>query len=304
MQHMTDVSQIDKWEVRRAFDRAARNYDAHSFLQREISDRLLERLDYLKLEPGLIVDAGCGTCYSLRCLAERFPRSSRLALDLSPAMLKEARGGSHWWKRALQGLKKPVVSYVCGDLEQLPIGTSKVDFVWSSLAFQWVVDLESTFRELHRVQRPGGAILFATFGPDTLKELREAFSMIDDRPHVSNFIDMHDIGDMLTHVGYQHPVMEMEHITLTYENLKGLMKDLKSIGAHNAASDRPRGMLGRQAWGRLENSYERYRIDGRLQATYEVVYGHAWVGDKSKLADGRQIVQFNIEQRRSAKGMK
>jgi malonyl-CoA O-methyltransferase len=201
-------------------------------------------------------------------------------------------------------LQKPPVSHVCGDLDQLPIRTSKVDFVWSSLAFQWVADLESVFRQLHRVQRPGGAILFATFGPDTLKELREAFSTIDDRPHVSRFIDMHDIGDMLTHVGYQHPVMEMERITLTYENLKALMKELKSIGAHNAAMERPRGMLGRQAWGRLESAYERYRTEGRLHATYEVVYGHAWVGDKSRLGDGRQVIQFNIEQRRSARGLK
>jgi malonyl-CoA O-methyltransferase len=165
-----------------------------------------------------------------------------------------------------------------------------------------VNDLEGMFRELHRVQRPGGAILFATFGPDTLKELREAFSMIDDRPHVSRFVDMHDIGDMLTHVGYQNPVMEMERITLTYENLKALMRDLKNIGAHNAASERPRGMLGRRALISLEQGYERHRVDGRLPATYEVVYGHAWAGDKTRLADGRQIIQFNIQQRRSSRG--
>jgi malonyl-CoA O-methyltransferase len=301
---MADRVQIDKREVRRAFDRAAREYDAHSFLQREISDRLLERLDYLKLEPGLILEAGCGTGYGLRRLAERFPNSLSIGLDLAPVMLMVARGEQSWWKKALPGFKRPAASYVCGDLEQLPIRTSSVDFVWSSLALQWVIDAESTFRELHRVQRPGGAILFATFGPDTLKELREAFSLIDDRPHVSRFIDMHDIGDMLTHVGYQNPVMEMERITLTYENLKALMKDLKSIGAHNAASERPRGMLGRRAWSRLEKAYERCRVDGRLPATYEVLYGHAWVGDKARLADGRQVIRFNIEQRRSAKGMR
>lgn len=304
MRHMTDASMIDKREVRRAFDRAARRYDEHAFLQREITNRLLERLDYLKLEPGLILDAGCGTGYGLRQLMERFPQSNRLALDLAPAMLNQARGEFQWWKHMFQGWKKAQTDYVCGDLEQLPIKASSIDFVWSSLALQWVGDLEATLGELYRVQRAGGAILFATFGPDTLKELRQTFSRIDDRPHVSRFVDMHDIGDMLTRVGYQNPVMEMEHITLTYENLKALVTDLKNIGAHNAAKDRPRGMLGRLAWAQLEKAYETYRIGGRLPATYEVVYGHAWVGDKTRLADGRQIIQFNIRQRRSDRGLR
>jgi malonyl-CoA O-methyltransferase len=232
-----------------------------------------------------------------------FPQAELLAMDLAPAMLRLARGQTSWWKRRWQNLRKPAPSYVCGDLEHLPLKASTVDFVWSSLAFQWAGDLAATVRELYRIQKPGGAILFSTFGPDTLKELRAAFAAVDARPHVSRFTDMHDIGDMLVHAGYQNPVMEMEHVTLTYENLRTLMQDIKRIGAHNASADRPRGMLGRRAWQQLEQGYEAYRLEGRLPATYEVVYGHAWVGDKSRLADGQQIVQFNIQQRRSARGL-
>jgi malonyl-CoA O-methyltransferase len=300
---MADEFSLDKREVRRAFERAAADYDTHAVLQREICDRLMQRLDYLKLLPTRILDAGCGTGYGSRSLLRYFPQAELLAMDLAPAMLRLARGQTSWWKRRWQDLRKPARSYVCGDLEQLPFRASTVDFVWSSLAFQWAGDLAATVRELHRIQKPGGAILFSTFGPDTLKELRAAFAVVDGRPHVSRFTDMHDIGDMLVHAGYQNPVMEMEQITLTYENLKTLMQDIKRIGAHNASADRPRGMLGRRAWQQLEQSYEGYRLEGRLPATYEVVYGHAWVGDKTRLADGQQIVHFNIQQRRLAKGL-
>jgi malonyl-CoA O-methyltransferase len=300
---MAEEFSLDKREVRRAFERAAADYDTHAVLQREICDRLMQRLDYLKLAPARVLDAGCGTGYGSRNLLRYFPQAELLAMDLAPAMLRLAREQTSWWKRRWQDLRKPKPSYVCGDLEQLPLNASTVDFVWSSLAFQWAGDLAATVRELYRIQKPGGAILFSTFGPDTLKELRAAFAVVDGRPHVSRFTDMHDIGDMLVHAGYQNPVMEMEQITLTYENLKTLMQDLKCVGAHNASADRPRGMLGRRAWQQLEQSYEGYRLEGRLPATYEVVYGHAWVGDKTRLADGQQIVHFNIQQRRLAKGL-
>ncbi len=301
---MAEEFRLDKREVRRAFDRAAADYDAHAVLQREICDRLMQRLDYLKLSPTRILDAGCGTGYGSRNLLRLFPQAELLAMDLAPAMLRLARGQTSWWKRRWQDLTKPAPSYVCGDVEQLPLKASTVDFVWSNLTFQWAGNLAATVRELYRIQKPGGAILFSTFGPDTLKELRAAFTVVDARSHVSRFTDMHDIGDMLVHAGYQNPVMEMEQITLTYETLMALMQDLKFVGAHNAAADRPRGMLGRGAWQQLEQGYERYRQEGRLPVTYEVVYGHAWVGDKTRLADGQQIVHFNIQQRRLAKGLR
>ena len=299
---MADAYRLDKREVRRAFERAAADYDAHAVLQREICDRLMERLDYLKLAPGWILDAGCGTGYGSRKLLRRFPGAELVAMDIAPAMLRLARGPASWWKRRWQGLQAPAPIPLCGDLDRLPLKASSLDFVWSSLALQWAGDLAATMRELHRVQKPGGAILFSTFGPDTLKELRAAFADVDARPRVSRFADMHDIGDMLVHAGYQNPVMEMEQITLTYDNLKAMMRDLKCIGAHNAAADRPRGMLGRGAWRQVEQGYERFRRDGRLPATYEVIYGHAWVGDKTRRADGQQIVNFDVQRRRWARG--
>jgi malonyl-CoA O-methyltransferase len=296
-------SMIDKREVARAFGRAAASYDAHAALQREVVARLDERLDLMNIRPGRIVDAGCGTGQGLRLLQARYPAADFVGLDLALPMLQTARthareqGLTGFVRRLLPGASRQ--AYVCADIERLPFGRSSVDLVWSSLALQWASEPESAFRELHRVIAPNGLLLFATFGPDTLKELRQSFAQVDGGSHVSRFLDMHDIGDMLVHAGFQHPVMEMEMLTLTYADLKSMLRDLKGIGAHNAALDRARGMMGKTAWQKLEAAYGLHRKAGCLPATYEVIYGHAWAGDKTRLEDGRQVIQFNIQQRKA-----
>jgi malonyl-CoA O-methyltransferase len=134
--------------------------------------------------------------------------------------------------------------------------------------------------------------MFTTFGPDTLKELRAAFRKIDDKPHVNKFVDMHDIGDILVNVGFADPVMDQEIITLTYDDLKPLLKELKGIGAHNVLDGRSHGLMGRERWDKMVAAYESFRKDARLPATFEVVYGHAWKPKftKRKTIDGQQAI--------------
>jgi len=301
--------ELDPREIRRAFDQAAASYDAHAVLQREVCDRLLERLDFMTLQPERVLDVGCGTGYGLAHLRERYVTAELCALDLAPAMLKAARARlpqPNWTQRALGLLtagRLPLTHTLCADMERLPLASSSVNLLWSSLALQWVGDLDATLKDFHRVLAPGGLLIFATFGPDTLKELRTAFAAVDDAPHVNHFVDLHDIGDMLVHAGFASPVMEMDMLTLTYTDLKTLMRDLKGIGAHNAAASRKRGLLGKTAWAKLEQAYDALRQAGRLPATYEVIYGHAWVGDKKQREDGRQVIQFNISQRRHKMGL-
>ena len=305
---MTEDFMLDRVEVRRAFDRAATGYDAHAVLQREVCDRLLERLDFMKVTPQHIMDLGAGTGYGLQHLQARFPSSNLLGLDLAPAMLRHARAklpAPSWHQRIAARLTSATsasVAFVCADMERLPFKPNSLDVIWSSLTLQWANDLEGTLRDCHRSLAPGGLMLFATFGPDTLKELRAAFASIDSTPHVNRFADLHDIGDMLVNTGFANPVMEMEILTLTYPDLKALMIDLKGIGAHNAAATRRRGLMGKSAWQQLEQAYERHRINGRLPATYEVIYGHAWAGDKTRREDGRQVIEFNIAQRQQKLG--
>jgi len=303
------IDELDFAEVRRAFDHAAASYDAHAVLQREVCDRLLERLDFMTLQPGRVLDVGSGTGYGLVHLRARYAESELYALDIAPAMLAAARARlpqPGWAQRArsrLAPVSARATHLVCADMARLPLAPNSMNLVWSSLALQWAHDLEATLKGFHQVLAPGGLLIFATFGPDTLKELRAAFTSIDDAPHVNRFIDLHDIGDMLIHAGFASPVMEMEMLTLTYADLKTLMRDLKGIGAHNAATTRRRGLLGKSAWARLEQAYEARRLEGRLPATFEVIYGHAWAGDKTQREDGRQVIQFNIGERRRKLGL-
>lgn len=292
---------VDKRQVRRAFERAASSYDAAAFLQREVADRMLERLDYVKINPARILDAGAGTGYGTRLLASRYPDARLIALDLAQSMLQTARGTQPWWKRALPMLGGSNTAYLCADVDCIPLAASSVDAIWSSLTLQWCNEPEKTFREMYRVLAPNGLLMFSTFGPDTLKELRHAFAGIDGYTHVNRFVDMHDLGDMLGYAGFAAPVMDMEYITLTYADVKSLLRELKDIGAHNVTAGRNHGLMGKQRWHAMVDAYERLRRDGRLPATFEIVYGHAWVGERksTRRDDGRQVIEFQIADRKA-----
>ena len=279
---------IDKRRVRESFDKAASGYDAAAVLQHEVCRRMLSRLQFVKLNPAAILDAGCGTGNVVPGLYRRFPRATLYALDIAPAMLRQACARAPWWKR-VQG--RGIVP-LCGDIERLPLRAAAFELVWSNLALQWVNDPPHAFKELARVIVPGGLLMFSTFGPDTLKELRAAYAGVDCYTHVNRFIDMHDLGDMLVHAGFADPVMDMEYLTLTYADVRALMHDLKAIGAHNVTSGRRRGMAARATLRAVEGNYERLRRDGRLPATFEVVYGHAWLPAKRTTGDGRPVIEI------------
>ena len=270
---MTDISgfHLDKQRVRQAFDRAATDYDRVAVLQREVGNRLLERLDYMRLQPQTIVDIGAGTGHLSKALAQRYKQARVLALDLAPNMLRAARRNAGTVAR-LQRRQ----SFVCADTERLPLADQSTDMIFSNLTLQWCSALEMVFTEFRRIIRPGGMVLFSSFGPDTLKELRDSWATADDAIHVSAFIDMHDIGDVLMRSGFADPVMDAERFTLTYPDVQMIMKELKLLGAHNAATGRNRGLTGKGRLRAMINAYESYRDKGKLPATFEVVYGLAW----------------------------
>lgn len=277
---MLSAGPIDKGSARRSFEKAAAEYDQVAVLQREIADRMLERLDYVRLEPRMALDLGAGTGYAIEGLQKRFRKTRILALDFALAMLRQAQHRGSWRNRP---------RCVCADAEALPLADASVDLVYSNATFQWCNDLQRAFTECLRVLRPGGLLMFSTFGPDTLRELREAWSAADGFSHVSAFLDMHDIGDALVHARFADPVIDAERMTVTYDRVRDLMRDLKVLGAHNATNDRPRGLTGRKRLVAVEQAYETNRRDGRLPASYEVVYGHAWAPAQRQLEGGVAI---------------
>ncbi len=283
-------SGVDKRQARRAFSRAAERYDEVAVLQREIGQRMIERLQVCRLQPERILDVGCGTGMATRELMNRYPRAQMLALDFALPMLLQTRRRGSWWR-------KP--RCIGGDLEQLPLADCSIDLIYSNAAIQWSNDLDHTFSEFRRVMRPGGLLMFTTFGPDTLKELRQAWAMVDGSAHVSGFLDMHDVGDALMRAGFSDPVMDVDRMCLTYQSVDGLMRDLKVLGAHNVSQGRRRGLTGKGRLQRMRQAYEQFRRDGVLPASYEVVYGHAWVTEArwSATVSGRQQVSLDRLQR-------
>jgi len=261
---------LDKRRMRTSFEHAADTYDAAAVLQREIADRLLSRLEVVRLRPRVILDIGCGTGYDVRQLAKRYPRARIIGLDIAETMARRARGRFGLWNRMTGRCR-----FTCGDAERLPLVSDSVDMIISNLTLQWC-DPQAVFAEAGRVLRPGGLLMFSSFGPDTLREMRAAWRTVDAAPHVHGFIDMHDLGDMLINAGFADPVMDMEQLTLTYASVTGVMRDLKQMGAHNVALSRARGLTGKTRFARFRAAYESLARDGIIPATYEVVYGHAW----------------------------
>lgn len=258
---------LDSRAVRRSFDAASTDYDAAAVLQKEVRTRLLSRLEFVKLEPAVVLDLGAGTGHASRALKDRYPKAHVIAVDVAHGMLVEAKRRRGWLRR---------FDRLCGDAGQLPLKDCSVDLVFSNLMLQWCDPPDRVLAEVQRVLKPGGLFTFASLGPDTLRELRIAWSEVDDRPHVHRFIDMHDLGDALVRARLAEPVLDVEHFTLTYQDVRSLMKELKAIGARNAAAGRSPGLTGRHALRTLESAYESFRRDGVLPATYEVVYGQAW----------------------------
>lgn len=257
----------DKRLARRSFEQAAAAYDQAAVLQQEVAKRLLQRLDLMKIEPQRVLDLGCGTGQALPGLMTRYRRAEVVALDIALPMLTQARRRGRW-------LRKP--RCVCADAERLPFADASFDLVFSNLMLQWCVDIEATFRELQRVLRPGGLLLFTSFGPDTLHELRSSWASVDGYSHVNAFLDMHDVGDALVRTRFSDPVMDVDRLTVTYRDAWQLMRELKQIGAHNVTAGRPRGLTGKSHIQRLVQAYEGFRREGVLPASYEIVNGHAW----------------------------
>ncbi len=274
----------NKHQVRQSFDRVATRYDEGAVLQQVVGARLLDRLSEVRLAPDRVLDAGAGTGRGTVALAERYPQARVIAVDSAPSMLRQARRRAVGWQGWRSGVERllrlirrnPREGFVCADVDALPFAPDSIDLIHSNLTLQWCPDLDRTFQEWGRILRSDGLLVFTTFGPDTLRELRNAWRTVDDYSHVNAFLDMHDIGDTLTRAGFCGIVMDVEHMTLTYGDLAGLMRDLKGIGAHNVTQGRLRGLTGRGRLHQLTNAYEKFRQEGRLPATYEIIYGHAW----------------------------
>lgn len=296
--------------LRRIFDRRAATFGEVAFLPREIAQRMRERLDYIKVRPTSMLDAGCGLGDDLPALRERFPETPLVGVDLSHGMLARAlphAAGDAGWRRllpaALQrslGVRGPRLAQA--DFAALPFASGAFDFIWSNLALHWHSRPDLVLPEWQRALVPNGLLMFSTLGPDTLRELRGAYAEVEaahgvpGRAHVIDFVDMHDLGDMLVESGFEIPVMDQETLTITYRSPGSLLADVRRWGAYPHRREAAGSEAGTERARRLhaallEALEARRRADGTIALTFEVIYGHAWKAVPRTTADGHAIVR-------------
>ncbi|WP_019142070.1 methyltransferase domain-containing protein [Noviherbaspirillum massiliense] len=280
-----------------------------NFLRREIAGRMHERLALIKINPKQVLDAGCGEGSDLSILQDNFPEAQVIGLDASLPMLTAARAARNaasssmnrlfgkWLPAKLGGGNAGNAGLICGDFARLPFGVNAIDMIWSNLALHWHPQPDRVFEEWRRVLRVDGLLMFSCFGPDTFKELREAFGRADAAPHTLPFVDMHDFGDMLVHAGFSTPVMDMETITVTYETVAKLMSDVRAWGG-NPLANRRAGLFGRHGWKQVLADLERRRRDdGTIPLTFEIIYGHAFRPVPKVTSRGEAIVRLDLRRK-------
>ncbi len=285
---------LDRKEIRRAFSRAAIKYDQFAVLQTEVRARLFERLDYLDQAPTRVLDLGSGTGVACAMMRKRWPKAHIIALDLAQPMLRAAKKHGSFWRP---------LPRVNADAEQLPFADQSFDLVFSNLCLQWCSHLPQLFDELRRVLKPKAWLMFSTFGPDTLHELRSSWAAVDNKPHVNQFFEMQKIGDAMLSSGLSNPVLDLDFFTLTYDHPKTLMQELKAIGAHNADQNRARGLTGKQHYQAMCQAYEAHRSEGVLPASYEVIYAQAQEPgpNQPRRSSGNDVASFSIDQLRGSR---
>jgi malonyl-CoA O-methyltransferase len=286
-----DRSQLDRRALARARDRAAADFARRARLHQEICERMAERLQYLKIAPQTILqagsDAGCGT----RKLSAAYGQASVVTLDVSLEMLRAGAPKRGFW-RSLAARDAVNGHLTCGSLDALPFAAESFDMVWSNLFLPWY-DATTVIAELRRVMKPNALLMMSTFGPDTLKEFRQACVQSDARFGVLPFVDMHDLGDALSHGGFTDPVADMEMLTFTHERPEDLLHDLRASGSCGMRAGRDHSLAGKTAWRQLCRSYDAMREAGGLPATFEIVYVQAWRGAERARPTGEQVVRFD-----------
>ncbi|WP_043873380.1 malonyl-ACP O-methyltransferase BioC [Legionella massiliensis] len=269
-----------KIEICNAFTKHASEYEQAAKIQNEIGERLFDRLHYLKITPRYVLDLGCGTGLFSLLLKKKYPQAEIIGLDLSTAMLEQARKKQGWRR------KWPLVN---GDMTNLPFANGCFDLIFANQVIHWSESFANLAQELNRVMNFNGCLMFSTLGPDTFKELKQAWLRADQHAHANDFIDMHDIGDHLLAEHFLDPVVDMELLTVHYASLKQLLQNLKAQGVRNINQSRNKGLTGKQSWLHFESAYQTLcTAEGKYPLSYEVVYGHAWKGEQRRLGTGTE----------------
>lgn len=272
------------------------------FLYGEIARRMFERLEYIRLDPAAMLDAGCGAGASLPALRQRYAAARYVGLDACAPLLEHARkafapsAGARMRQSVLGLVGRAGVAppeFVCADLAASGLAPESMDLVWSNLALHWHPAPHAVLAEWRRVLKVGALTMFSCLGPNTFQQLRDALALAGLQTATPAFVDMHDFGDLLVENGFSDPVMDQEIITLTYRDAPSLLADVRRLGGNPAAGRRP-GLVGRRWRQRLCEALESARRpDGLLHLTIEAAYGHAWRANSHRTPTGETVLSIS-----------
>lgn len=281
--------------VRCAFDRVAPAFATNDFLYREMARRMAERLEMVRITPTRILDAGCGLGADRLSLQKRYPTAAWVGVDQSAQMLQLGRASEQaaqgFMRRLFHSGRRSQSARIAANMGQLPVAGQSIDLIWSNAAVHWLDNIPEAFKEFNRVLSVGGLLMFSTFGPDTLKQLRDAIRFVSGAARIHDLTDMHDVGDMLVHGGFSDPVMDMETLTLTYADPWQALRELQRAGSVSANPAGARGLTTRQFWNEVLAHWQK-DDEGRYPLTFELVQGHAWKMAPRQHEDGRAVVNF------------
>ncbi len=252
---------IDKAKIKRSFAAASVTYDSVAVLQRTVGNELLRSIDTTKLN-GTLLDLGCGTGFLTGELLAHSSHETIIALDIALSMLQTTQA-----KLA----DKHDIIYVCADAEQLPLVEQSIDSVISNLALQWCRNLEAVFTGIKRVLKPDGQLVFSTFGPQTLHELKSAWSEVDHYNHVNEFYSEAQLKQSLQQAGFKNSQIKSKLYTSRYDSVWTLMQELKHLGAHHVIAGRNKKFTTKTAMQQMIAAYENHRVRDQIPATFEVI---------------------------------
>lgn len=259
---MSAVFSIDKKRVRLSFASAADSYDGLATLQRQVGQDLLALFD-VNFTNNIVMDIGCGTGFLTKELMLASSVRKMYALDIAYSMLEATR-------IKLEHLE--TVHYICADAELIPLQKQAVDKIVSNLALQWCQNLTQVFEGFNHALKPGGQLVFSTFGPATLQELKQAWSEVDDYTHVNEFYTVDELTVFLQQAGFDDIQIESKCYLSNYQAVIELMRELKGIGAKNMLSGRNKNTTSKTQMQNMINAYEKYRINKLIPATYEIIF--------------------------------
>jgi len=264
---VVNPGKLNQLHVRSGFDRAATRFAGADFVHRTAAEGLMQRLQPIAIAPRHVVDLGSALGAGSRQIARHFPKARILSIDRSAPMLKRAKDSRGWFSK---------VRELQADAAQLPLASGSVDYVFANLLLPWIDDVPACLREVARVLRKDGVFLFSTLGPDSLTVIRQAWSSVDDGPHVHHFADMHNLGDAVMQAGLSDPVLDIDYLSITYRDSGAILADLAAAGARNSLRDRRRSLTGKGRVARFRESLDDRAIDGVIELKLELVYGHAF----------------------------